>query len=76
MLFRERDGRGDVIDHDAAVMGAMHLVPDGPAGGVLATDYEGMVKDGLLFERPPVFVDLVARCRSIQERANNIAISP
>lgn len=76
MFFRERDGRGDVIDYEAAVMGALRLAPDGPAEELLAADYAGMVKDGLLFEQPPVFAELVARCRAIQDRANSIGVSP
>jgi hypothetical protein len=76
MFFRERDGRGAVIDYTAAVTGALHLAPDGPAEELLAADYAGMVNDGLLFEEPPVFVDLVARCRAIQDRANSIGASP
>ena len=76
MFFRERDGQGDVIDYDAAVLGALQLAPDGPAEGLLAADYAGMVNDGLLFEKPPVFGELVARCRAIQDRANNMGVSP
>ena len=70
MFFRERDGRGDLVDYEAAVTGALRLAPDGPAEEVLAADYAGMVNDGLLFEQPPTFADLVARCRAIQDRAN------
>ena len=76
MFFRERDGKGHVIDYDAAVLGALQLAPDGPAEGLLAADYAGMVNDGLLFEKPPVFAELVARCRAIQDRANNIGVPP
>ena len=72
MFFRERDGHGDVIDYDAAVMGALHLAPHGSAEELLAADYAGMVNDGLLFEKPPVFAALVAQCRAIQDRANNV----
>jgi hypothetical protein len=72
MFFRERDRQGEVIDYDAAVLGALQLAPDGQAGELLAADYAGMVNDGLLFEEPPVFAELVARCRSIQDRANNV----
>ena len=71
MFFRERDGRGDVIDYNA-VMGALQLAPDGPAQELLAADYAGMVNDGLLFEKPPLIAELVARCRTIQDRANNV----
>ena len=45
------------------VLGALQLAPDGQAGELLAADYAGMVKDGLLFEEPPAFAELVARCR-------------
>lgn len=71
MFFRERDGQGDVIDYMAAVTSGLHLAPDGPAAELLAGDYAGMVNDGLLFEEPPVFAELIARCRAIQDRANN-----
>ena len=76
MFFRERDERGDAIDYNAAVMGALQLAPDGPAQALLAADYAGMVNDGLLFEKPPLFAELVARCRVIQDRANSISVSP
>ena len=75
MFFRERDRQGDAIDYDAAVLGALQLAPDGQAGELLAADYAGMVNDGLLFEEPPAFAELVARCRSIQDRANSIGAS-
>jgi hypothetical protein len=61
MFFRERDGRGDVIDYGAAVMGALQLAPNGPAEELLAADYAGMVNDGLLFERAPIFAELLAQ---------------
>jgi hypothetical protein len=57
-------------------MGALHLAPDGPAEELLAADYGGMVNDGLLFEEPPVFAELVSRCRAIEDRANSIGASP
>ena len=72
MFFRERDRQGDVIDYDAAVLGALQLAPDGQSGELLAVDYAGMVNDGLVFEEPPAFAELVARCRSIQDRANHL----
>ena len=43
---------------------------------LLVVDYAGMVNDGLLFEEPPKFETLVARCRAIQDRANNIDVTP
>ena len=53
-----------------------YLEDNGPAQELLAADYAGMVNDGLLFEKPPLFAELVARCRAIQDRANNIGVSP
>jgi hypothetical protein len=72
MFFRERDGQGDAIDYNAAVLGALQLAPDGQAEELPAADYAGMVNDGLLFKKPPVFAALVAQCRAIQDRANNV----
>ena len=72
IFFRERDGRGKIIDYYDAVRGGLNLVPDGTAAELLAADYAGMVADGLLFENAPDFTTLVARCREIQDRANQI----
>jgi starvation-inducible DNA-binding protein len=55
-----------------AIAERIQLAPDGQAEELLAADYAGMVNDGLLFEKPPVFAALVAQCRAIQDRANNV----
>jgi len=73
IFFRERDSQGLIIDYRAAVRGGLQLVPDGAAEEALAADYAGMVTDGLLFENAPEFMNLVARCREIQNRANQIS---
>ena len=70
MFFRETDAGGQVIDYQAAVLGDLQLVPGGAAAGLLVEGYGGMVGDGLLFEDPPSFETLIARCRDIQTRAN------
>jgi hypothetical protein len=75
IFFRERDGRGDIVEHDGAVRGGLQLVPDGEAEKALASDYAGMLSDGLLFETAPDFTTLVARCRDIQDRANEASKS-
>jgi hypothetical protein len=67
MFFRERGGQGDVLDDDAAVLGGLHWAPGGAAKTLLATAHAGMVNDGLLFEQPPAFAGLVARCRAFQD---------
>lgn len=71
MFFRESDEGGRVIDYEAAVAGDLRLVPSGEAERRLVEDYGGMVGDGLLFEDPPSFEALIARCRDIQGRAND-----
>jgi hypothetical protein len=70
IFFREKDGQGHIISYEAAVRGGLQLVPDGAAEELLATDYAGMVSDGLVFESAPDFTTLVVHCREIQKRAN------
>jgi hypothetical protein len=72
MFFREKDGRGQAINYDAAVLGGLHLVPDGAATELLAEDYAGMVGDGLFFEEAPSFSSLVVQCEEIERRANQL----
>ena len=71
MFFREKDARGQVVDYRAAVLGGLQLVPNDAENTRLATDYSGMLNDGLLFEDAPAFHALIARCLEIQERANS-----
>ena len=47
--------------------------PRRPGGRTPPADCAGMVNDELLFEEPPAFAELVARCRSIQDRATTFA---
>ena len=70
MFFAEKDNDGEVIDYAAAISGALRLVPEGPALDLLADDYRHMVEDGLLFDDAEPFVDLIARCRLIEQKAN------
>lgn len=63
---------GKVIDYNDAVRGGLQLVPDGTAEELLAADYAGLVADGLVFESAPDCATLLARCREIQDRANQI----
>ena len=70
IFFREKDSQGHIIRYEAAVCGGLQLVPDGAEEELLATDYAGMVSDGLVFENAPDFTTLVAHCREIQKRAN------
>jgi hypothetical protein len=72
IFFREKDDNGVPINYGEAVRGDLQLVPDGEAEERLATDYAGMVSDGLVFEEAPAFTSLVAQCREIQDRANRV----
>lgn len=73
IFFREKDAQGLIIDYEAAVRGGLQLVPDGAAEKLLAADYAGMVTDGLVFESAPDFTTLVAQCREIQKRLNQVS---
>jgi Nucleotidyl transferase AbiEii toxin, Type IV TA system len=72
IFFREKDGEDRIIDYEDAVRGGLQLVPAGEAEDLLAEDYAGMVSDGLLFEDAPDFTTLVAQCREVQNRANQV----
>lgn len=72
IFFREKNERGEIIDYEKAVRGGLELVPGGGAEAMLAEDYAGMLAGGLVFEKAPDFGTLLARCREIQERANQI----
>ncbi|MBX6364488.1 MAG: nucleotidyl transferase AbiEii/AbiGii toxin family protein [Gemmatimonadetes bacterium] len=52
-FFAAKDLEGKVISHDAAVDGALRLVPSGQPFDVLAEDYARMVEAGLLEESAP-----------------------
>ena len=71
IFFREKDIQGRLINYGNAVRAGLRLVPNGASEELLATDYAGMVSDGLVFESAPDFTTLVAQCREIQKRAND-----
>ena len=70
MFFREKDGRGNWIDYEAAVSGALQLVPRGRSYQVLADDYGKMLSDGILIDDEEQFGDLMERCGEIETRIN------
>ena len=70
IFFAEKDSHGAPIDYDKAVLGALQLVPEGAALNRLASDYQGMVEDGLLLEEAEPFGRLMDRCREVQRKAN------
>ena len=43
VFFAEKDTAARWIDYEAAVTGALQLIPDGPACDALASDYESGV---------------------------------
>ena len=69
-FFAEKNADGSPIDYEAAVSGALQLVPRGKALESLSLDYSRMVEDGLLFDEAEPFDELLDHCRGLQERAN------
>jgi len=72
VFFAEKNSDGDPVDYEAAVSGALQLVPDDKALESLSLDYVRMVEDGLLFDEAEPFDELLDLCRELQERANRI----
>ena len=72
VFFAEKNSDGHPIDYEAAVSGALQLVPDDKALESLSLDYVRMVEDGLLFDEAEPFDELLDHCRELQERANRI----
>ncbi|MDE0386798.1 MAG: nucleotidyl transferase AbiEii/AbiGii toxin family protein [Defluviicoccus sp.] len=70
MFFRENDARGERIDYEAAVSGALQLIPSGAAHAVLADDYARMLADGMLLDDSESFDRLMERCALIEVQAN------
>jgi hypothetical protein len=70
VFFAEKNSDGAPVDYEAAVSGALQLVPDDKALESLSLDYARMVDDGLLFDEAEPFDDLLDHCRELQERAN------
>ena len=71
MFFAEKDAEGRAVDYEAAVTGAIRLVPEGAAQEVLADDYRRMVEDGLLLDDVEVFDVLMDHCRRLERKAND-----
>lgn len=69
-FYAEKNADGSPIDYEAAVSGALQLVPRGKALESLSLDYDKMVEDGLLFDEAEPFDELLDHCRGLQERAN------
>ena len=76
VFFAEKNTQGEVIDYHIAVSGGLQLVPDDGALAKLAADYQHMVDDGLFLDDAEPFESLLARCSTIQQKANAIKSSP
>jgi hypothetical protein len=72
IFFAEKDSDGAAIDYQAAVTGALQLVPHDKALESLSLDYAQMVEDGLLLDDAEPFAELLDHCRELQERANRM----
>lgn len=70
LFFAEKDAVGRPVDYEAAVTGALRLVPEGEAQEVLADDYRRMVEDGLLLDDAEPFELLIEGCRELERKAN------
>ena len=70
MFFVEKDSQGLAIDYEAAVSGALRLVPTDDALESLSYDYRRMVDDGLLIEEAEPFQELLDHCQRIQDKVN------
>lgn len=73
-LFFPEKLEGEPINYRAAVAGGLKLVADGSTLEVLEDDYRAMVDAGQLLDDVEAFLELVARCRDIEARANAAAL--
>ena len=69
-FFAEKDTTGRWIDYEAAVTGALQMVPTGQAYSALADDYGRMLSDGMLLDDEEEFEDVIRHCADIEARAN------
>ena len=69
-FFAEKAADGRWIDYEAAVTGALQLVPTGQAYEALAEDYERMLVGGMLLDNEERFDETARRCSDIEARAN------
>lgn len=70
VFFAEKSAQGAIVDYHSAVAGRLQLVPGDDLMPILAADYQHMIDDGLFLDDAEPFTALVARCRSIERKAN------
>lgn len=71
VFFAEKDADGRPIDYEAAVTGALRLVPEGRVRELVADDYREMLKHEFMLDRPEPFEALIEACRDLERRANS-----
>ncbi len=70
MFFAEKAVDRAPIDYEAAVGGGLLLSPSGKGRAALEQDYARMLADGLLLDEAETFDELLAKCETIQDKAN------
>jgi Nucleotidyl transferase AbiEii toxin, Type IV TA system len=70
MFFRMKAADGSNIDYEAAIRGALILIPNGGELDALRADYNAMLAEGLLPEYANNFDALIAQCTELQTETN------
>ena len=69
-FFVDKDRAGETIDYQAAVSGALRLVPEEDALNALEADYRRIVALDMLLHEPEPVDTSMQRCADLEERAN------
>lgn len=70
LFFAEKAADSVAIDYNAAISGALRLVPTGSSLDALAADYAAMANDGILLGHALTFEDIIATCTALETQAN------
>ena len=62
--------RSGFANYEACVGGHFRLVPDQPLRATLARDYAAMVSEGMFFNEPPSFDEIMARLERLEAQLN------
>jgi len=69
-FFSEKDASGQRIDYNHAIQGELVLAPTEEARTALKEDYESMIEEGLFFDEPLPFSELMTRCVDLAHEIN------
>lgn len=69
-FFSEKDASGQRIDYNHAIQGELVLAPTEEARTALQEDYESMIEEGLFFDEPLPFSELMTRCNDLAHEIN------